>query len=137
MPGLSKFAWIEHRARTIFSGSVEETRVLPEEHDAVSVNIAGDMCNRYNRAIADWSGHQLWVRTNCSDMVWRDEGSLVIDAFAQSLQLRRDVGDLGGVVVMLNNLGAIAEERCNDQHVLTLFGEALEGAIFEHGASNT
>ena len=70
-------------------------------------------------------------------MVWRGERSLVIGARAQSLQLRRDVGDLGGVVMMLNNLGAIAEERRNDQRALTLFGEALDDAIFEHGASNT
>ncbi len=64
LAGLSKFAWIEHRAGTIFPGSVEYAWVRSEERDAITANIAADMRNRCNGVIADWMEHQPGVRTN-------------------------------------------------------------------------
>ncbi len=62
--GLSKYAWIERRAGTIFPGSVEYSWGRSEEREAIAVSISSDTRSRYNGVIADWMEHQPGVRTN-------------------------------------------------------------------------
>ncbi|MBK9264832.1 MAG: tetratricopeptide repeat protein [Polyangiaceae bacterium] len=62
--GLSKYAWIERRAGTIFPGSVEYAWMRSEERDAITAGITSEMRMRYNGVIADWMEHQPGVRTN-------------------------------------------------------------------------
>jgi tetratricopeptide (TPR) repeat protein len=59
--------------------------------------------------------------------VLQDSGHFkeALEAFEQSLRIRREIGDLVGVVTTLNNLGTIAQDQRDDSRALSLFQEAL------------
>jgi len=61
---LSKYAWIERRAGTIFPGSIEYAWVRTEEREAITAGISAETKMRCNGVIADWMEHQPGVRTN-------------------------------------------------------------------------
>jgi len=48
-----------------------------------------------------------------------------LEAFDQALKIRREIGDLIGVVVTLNNLATVAQDQREDEQALRMFEEAL------------
>jgi tetratricopeptide (TPR) repeat protein len=62
--------------------------------------------------------------------VLQDSGEFkqALEAFEQSLTIRREIGDLIGVVTTLNNLGTIAQDQQDFERALLLFEEALDVA---------
>ncbi|MEJ7729778.1 MAG: tetratricopeptide repeat protein [Polyangiaceae bacterium] len=49
-----------------------------------------------------------------------------LEAFEQALVIRREIGDLVGVIATLDNLGAVAQDQRDLDRALALFEEAIE-----------
>jgi tetratricopeptide (TPR) repeat protein len=59
---------------------------------------------------------------------WDEGMKFEADAFEQALAIRKEIGDLVGVAISLNNLGTVAQDQRDDVHALAIFKEAYEVA---------